>query len=85
MNSTLQAGLAVVAAVIGLAVVAVFVSKNSQTPAVFTAAGSSLAQVIAAAVNPAATAHTNGNPGLSTFTTPNVSQLATNLSGLFPA
>jgi PRD1 phage membrane DNA delivery len=43
---------AIVAGIIGLAIVAVIVSKNAQTPQVFQGAGTALAQVIGAAVQP---------------------------------
>jgi hypothetical protein len=42
----------VIAGVIGLAVVAVIVSKQAQTPTVIQSAGSALAAVIGAAVGP---------------------------------
>lgn len=44
--------IAIVAGVIGLAVVAVIVSRNAQTPTVLTSAGSALSSVINAAVQP---------------------------------
>lgn len=44
--------LAIVSAVVGLAIVAVIVSKNAQTPTVISSAGSALANVIGAAVSP---------------------------------
>ncbi len=44
----------VLGAVIGLAMIAVLVSKNAQTPAVITGAGSALSSVINAAVSPVA-------------------------------
>lgn len=43
---------AVIAAVIGLAIVAVIVSKNAQTPQVLQAGGSALSSLIQAAVQP---------------------------------
>jgi hypothetical protein len=43
---------AVIAGVIGLAMVAVVVSKNAQTSSVITGAGTALSSVIAAAVAP---------------------------------
>lgn len=42
----------VIVGVIGLAVVAVIVSKQAQTPAVITSAGTALSQIIGAAVGP---------------------------------
>ena len=52
--------LAIVSAVVGLAIVAVIVSKNAQTPTVISSAGSALANVIGAAVSPV-----TGGSGLS--------------------
>jgi hypothetical protein len=46
--------IATIAGIIGLAIVAVIVSKNAQTPQVFQAGGNALAQVIGAAVAPVA-------------------------------
>jgi hypothetical protein len=43
---------AVIAGIIGLAIVAVIVSKNAQTPQVFQGAGTALSQIIGAAVQP---------------------------------
>jgi hypothetical protein len=48
------------AAIIGLAIVAVVVSQNAQTPNVITASGSALSSVIQAAVSPV----TGGSGGL---------------------
>jgi hypothetical protein len=50
------------ALVIGLAIVAVLVSKNAQTPTVLSSAGSALAGVITAAVSPVTQ---GGSTGLS--------------------
>lgn len=52
MNDTIHAIGAIVAAIIGLAIVAVIVSKNAQSATVITSAGSSLSSVIQAAVSP---------------------------------
>ena len=46
------AAVSVLAAIIGLAIVAVVVSKNAQTSTVIQAGGSALASVIGAAVSP---------------------------------
>jgi PRD1 phage membrane DNA delivery len=43
---------AVISGILGLAIVAVLVSRNAQTPAVLSGAGSALANVIAAATGP---------------------------------
>ena len=48
MNSVIT----IIGGLVGLAVVAVIVSKNAQTPAVLTGAGQALSSVIAAAVSP---------------------------------
>jgi PRD1 phage membrane DNA delivery len=44
--------IAIVSGVIGLAIVAVIVSRNAQTPTVIGAAGSALSSIIGAAVSP---------------------------------
>lgn len=44
--------LAIVTGIIGLAIVAVLVSRNAQTPQVVTGIGSALSNVITAAVRP---------------------------------
>jgi len=49
-----NAVIAVIGSIIGLAVVAVLVGRNAQTPAVLSSAGSALARVIGAAVSPVA-------------------------------
>lgn len=56
------AGLAaILTAIIGLAVIAVLVGQNSQTPSVIQAAGTGLAGLIGAAVSPV----TGGSGGMS--------------------
>jgi hypothetical protein len=62
--------LAIFGGVITLAIVSVVISKNSQSPQVLQGASSALANVVAAAVNPVHTAATNGNLGLTAFSTP---------------
>jgi hypothetical protein len=59
---------AIVAGIIGLAIVAVIVSKNAQTPTVLTSGGTALASVIAAAVAPVSSTQSNnfGSNGSST-------------------
>lgn len=52
MSDALTAGSAILAAIIGLAIVAVLVSKNAQTGTVIGNAGTALSQVIGAAVSP---------------------------------
>jgi len=52
MNDVTNAILAIVAGVIGLAMLSVLLSRGAQTPAVLKSAGDALATVITAAVNP---------------------------------
>jgi hypothetical protein len=54
MGNFAPAVVGVIAGIIGLAIVAVVVSKNAQTPQVLQQAGSALASVIGAAVAPVA-------------------------------
>ncbi len=65
-----QVILAIFGGVITLSIVSVIVSKSSQSPQVLQASSSALANVVAAAVNPVHTAATNGNLGLTAFSTP---------------
>ncbi len=65
-----QVILAIFGGVITLSIVSVIVSKSSQSPQVLQASSSALANVVAAAVNPVNTAATNGNLGLTAFSTP---------------
>lgn len=62
--------MAVFGGVIVLAIWSVIVSKKAQTPQVIQAASTALSQIVAAAVNPIATASTNGNLGLNPFSLP---------------
>lgn len=70
MNEGFQTIGAIVAAIIGLAIVAVIVSQNAQTSTVVTSAGTALSSVIAEAVSPVtgstASAQTLLQPSLST-------------------
>jgi hypothetical protein len=61
--------MSVIAAVVGLAIVAVIVSKNAQAPAVITGAGQALSQIIGAAVSPVANTQGNAFGGASTSAT----------------
>lgn len=72
MNNVLTAILAIVGAIITVAIISVIVSPRSQAPQVLAAGGSFLSRVISAAVDPSATAPTNGNPRLNAFSTPNI-------------
>lgn len=60
----------IVAGVIGLAIVAVLVSKNAQTPAVLTGAGTALSQVIGSAVSPVSGTQNSNFGSPSTITSP---------------
>jgi PRD1 phage membrane DNA delivery len=70
MKDAIALATAVVTGIIGLAIVSVIVSRRSQTPQVIGAAGAFLSNVVAAAVSPAATAATNGDPLKATFANP---------------
>jgi len=52
VNETVEAIAGIIAGLIGVAIVAVLVSKNAQTGSVFTSAGQALSGVITAAVAP---------------------------------
>jgi PRD1 phage membrane DNA delivery len=61
-----NAALTVFAGIVGLATIAVVIGQKSQAPQAIQATGGALSSIISAAVNPAATAATNGNPAAST-------------------
>lgn len=67
MSDFLKTGLSVAGAIIGLAIIAVIVSRKSQAPQAITAISSGLARIVEAAVSPQNTATTNGAPGLNSF------------------
>lgn len=54
----------VITGILGLAIVAVLVSRNAQTPAVISGAGSALSSVIGAAVAPITTNSNNTFGGI---------------------
>lgn len=62
MNEGVHALGAVLAAIIGLAIIAVIVSKNAQTGTVLTSGGTALAAVINAAVSPVSGASSSLSP-----------------------
>lgn len=76
MDKLSEAWIAIATAIIGLAMVSVIISRRSQAPQVIQASSSALSNVIAAAVNPVATASTNGNLGANTFVTPQMEDLS---------
>lgn len=53
----------VITAIIGVAIIAVLVSKQAETSAVIKSAGGAFSQVLAAAVNPVSNASGLGNLG----------------------
>jgi PRD1 phage membrane DNA delivery len=67
MNSIGPTIITIVCSVIGLAIIAVVVSKNAQTPAVLTGAGTALSGIIGAAVGPVSNSQGNnfGSSGAS--------------------
>lgn len=67
MDSALKTALTIFSAIIGLAILSVIISKRSQAPQVIQASATALSTVINAAVNPVATAATNGNLGNNTW------------------
>jgi hypothetical protein len=58
---------AVITGIVGLAIVAVIVSRNAQTPAVLQSGGSALASVIGAAVAPVTSGASLGNSAFSSI------------------
>lgn len=68
MNNVLEPLVTVAAGVIGLAIIAVLVSKNAQTPQVIGATGSAFSNVLSAATGPvtgmAARPNVNGPSGI---------------------
>ena len=59
----------VISGIIGLAIIAVIMSKNAQTPSVISTSGSALAQVIGAAVSPVTGSSSNTFGSSSTSAT----------------
>lgn len=70
MNEFGNSALALIAAIIGLAIISVIIGQKSQAPQAIQAFGTEIATVVRAAVNPIATAATNGNPANGSFSTP---------------
>lgn len=82
MDTALKTGLAIFSAIIGLAILSVIVSRRSQAPQVIQASASALSNVIRAAVDPVATAATNGNLGNNTWSNDGGFELPDVFSGL---
>lgn len=70
MSDFVNAMLAIVAGVLGLAIVSVLVSQKAQTSSVIQASGSALSNVIAAAVNPVTGTGASGSSGVSSVFSP---------------
>lgn len=64
MNNIGGSVVAVIAAIIGLAIVAVIVSRNAQTPQVLKSAGDALSGVIRAAVAPVSGSNSFGSASM---------------------
>ncbi len=79
-DDLVQGGLAILSGMFLIAIASVIVGRNSKAPAAIQAVGSAVGTVIAAAVSPAGSAHTNGNPNLSTFSTPSIAGAASLVS-----
>lgn len=71
MNQTVQSLVAVLSAIIGLAIIAVLVSRNAQTSSVISSAGAAFANDLSAAVAPvtgaSAQINTGGGSGFGGF------------------
>ena len=72
MDKILPAVLAIVGGIITIAIVSVIVGQRSRAPEAIGAIGNFVATVVASAVNPAATASTNGNPEQAAFSIPTI-------------
>lgn len=70
MNDLATAIVTIIGAIITVALVSVLVSPKAQTAQALNATGGFLSRVIAAAVDPASTASTNGNPARNAFSMP---------------
>lgn len=70
MNSIGPGIITIVAGVIGLAIVAVLVSKNAQTSSVLTGAGTALSGVISSAVSPVSGTQASNFGSASQITSP---------------
>lgn len=70
MQEASKVFLSIFGAIVGLAILSVIISRNSQAPQVIQAGASALSNVIRAAVDPVATASTNGNPQMNAFSAP---------------
>ena len=82
MEKIATAAAVIFGAIITLAIVGVIVGNKSPAPQAIAATGQFLSRVVAAAVSPAATAETNGNPELGTFTLPSITGAASLANGL---
>lgn len=81
MKDLTAALLSIFAAIIGLAILSVIISRQSQAPQVIQAGADALSKVIRAAVNPVASASTNGNLGANAFSMPQIEEYLYNTPG----
>ena len=67
MDKFLESAVTIAVAIIGLATIAVLVSRNAQTPQVISSAGSSFAQSLGVAVSPVTGGGGYANPAFDTY------------------
>jgi PRD1 phage membrane DNA delivery len=67
MNTLLETLVGIFTGVVTVSIIAVIVSRRSQTPQVIQAGSTALARVVSAAVSPVSTAGTNANYNAYTF------------------
>jgi hypothetical protein len=65
MDEAVKVAVGIFTGFVTLAIISVIISRNSQTPQVIQAVSSAVSNIVAAAVNPVHTAHTNGDPDKS--------------------
>lgn len=82
MDNALTVLATILGAIIAVAIVAVLVSNRSATPEALNAISGFYSRVIRAAVDPAATSATNGNPEVSAFGMPSIVGMSSLGSGL---
>jgi hypothetical protein len=82
MDNALKVVATILGAIIAVAIVAVIVSNRSPTPEAIGAIGNFYSRVIRAAVDPAATAATNGNPEDNIFGMPSLTGLSSIANGI---
>ena len=63
MDDTLKSGVAILTAIVGVSIIAVIVSRRSNTAGVITSAGSAFANILKVAVSPITGSTGAGQPG----------------------